>query len=524
MSLDAFGVKNLRCLADTGLVPIRPITVLVGRNSSGKSTFLRAFPLLRQSVETARNSPILWYHERYVDFGSLKDAANNLLDAPSVTFRFQLRLPQGAHVAIGDPPFDIAVTLAGDEIPRVSAYEIRVEGHHVCWSFDERGFAESIAVNDQPLTFNTAFSLGGKAYLWPTLQPGEISSLSYQAAPEVFQLDNIEYHNRADDVLSLSLAAELLSLFHGNTSGDTVIRVAKGLLVGERNAMRQQLASLSDQRQFQNNVRALDVAGDVFEDIASIALVRLSPFIIEAADQVLARFMSRVSYLAPLRVSAQRAYRIQNLAVEEVDPDGENLAMFLRSLSPAESESFAAFTREALGFETTVRATGIHAEILVKGGGSKQFVNLVDVGFGYSEVLPLAAVLWASCIRPTTRRREPAPLVAIEQPELHLHPAHQAKLARMIVEAMRASRAAGGGSKILVETHSESLINGLGKLVYEGVIKADDVQIALFDQDEETGQTTVRLAGYRDNGALHDWPYGFLSPVAERRAPPAAAE
>jgi len=524
VSLDAFGVKNLRCLADTGLVPIRPITVLVGRNSSGKSTFLRAFPLLRQSVETARNSPILWYHERYVDLGSLKDAANNQLDDPSVTFRFQLRLPKGAYVAIGDPLFDIAVTLAGGEIPHVSAYEIRVEGHEVRWSFDERGRAQSLVVNgtNEVLNFLGAVSLGGRAYLWPTLQPGETSSVSYQAAPEVFQLDTIDYHTRADDVLLRLVAGRLYPLFHGNTSNDTIDQVADGLWAGERSAMRQQLALQSNQRQFQQNVNALDEL--VFERIVVSVLARLSPFIIEAADQVLAHFVSRVSYLAPLRVSAQRAYRIQNLAVEEVDPDGENLAMFLRSLSPPESESFAAFTRGALGFETTVKATGIHAEILVKGGGSKKFVNLVDVGFGYSEVLPLAAVLWASCIRPTTQQREPAPLVAIEQPELHLHPAHQSKLARMMVEAMQRSRAAGGGSKILVETHSESLINGLGKLVYEDVIKADDIQIALFDQDEETGQTTVRLAGYRDNGALHDWPYGFLSPVAERRSRPAAAE
>jgi AAA15 family ATPase/GTPase len=93
MSLEAFGVKNLRCLTDTGLVPIRPLTVPVGRNSSGKSTFLRAFPLLRQSVEAARNSPILWYDERYVDFGSFQKAANNRLSEPAVTFEFKLRLP-----------------------------------------------------------------------------------------------------------------------------------------------------------------------------------------------------------------------------------------------------------------------------------------------------------------------------------------------------------------------------------------------------------------------------------------------
>src|SRR3954469_19527608 len=119
MSLEAFGVKNLRCLADTGLVPIRPITVLVGRNSSGKSTFLRAFPLLRQSVETARNSPILWDHERYVDFGALKDAAAKRLSEPEVTFQFRVRLPEGAQVAIEDPEYDIAMTLAGGEVPYV---------------------------------------------------------------------------------------------------------------------------------------------------------------------------------------------------------------------------------------------------------------------------------------------------------------------------------------------------------------------------------------------------------------------
>ena len=188
------------------------------------------------------------------------------------------------------------------------------------------------------------------------------------------------------------------------------------------------------------------------------------------------------------------------------------------SLSEAETKSFASFTWTALGFETDVNTTGIHAEILVKEGPDKRFVNLVDVGFGYSEVLPLAAVLWATCVRPGMQGRDGAPLVAIEQPELHLHPAAQARLARMLVEAVSGS----GGGRIIVETHSESLINGLGKLVYEGVLKASDVQIALFDQDQETGETVVSLAGYRDNGALHDWPYGFLSPVAERRVPLAA--
>ncbi|MDC0680461.1 hypothetical protein [Sorangium atrum] len=77
-------------------------------------------------------------------------------------------------------------------------------------------------------------------------------------------------------------------------------------------------------------------------------------------------------------------------------------------------------------------------------------------------------------------------------------------------------------SRSTLDFRSESLINGLGKLIHEGLLKAEDVQIVLFDKDEETGEAEVRLAGYRDSGALHDWPYGFLSPVADRRVRSAA--
>ncbi|MGK3997350.1 AAA family ATPase [Sorangium sp. So ce1024] len=517
MSLEAFGVKNLRCLTDTGLVPIRPITVLVGRNSSGKSTFLRAFPLLRQSVETPRDSPILWYHERYVDFGSLKDAASSRLSEPEVTFQFRLRLPEQAEVALGDPAFDIAVTLAGGETPHVRGYEIHAEGHVVRWELDATGRLLRLVANDETIQTEAPLSLGTKSYLLPTLQPGTEPTLSYHQVPEGLVPEAIDYQTKADTVLLEPLAALLVPYFHGNTSADTIDGVANELFLGKRSAMLKRLVSLSDHTQFQKRVGGLQLGDDEFERIASAAAARISPYIIEAADLVLADLMSRVAYLKPLRVSPERAYRIQNLAVDEVDPDGKNLPMFLRSLSTPEAEDFARFTQATLNFETKVRTTGIHAEILVKEGPAKGFVNLVDVGFGYSEVLPLAAALWSACIRPRMQKRAPAPLVAIEQPELHLHPAAQAKLARMLVEAV-----SGSGSKIIVETHSESLINGLGKLIHEGHLKAEDVQIVLFDKDEETGEAEVRLAGYRDSGALHDWPYGFLSPVADRRVRAAA--
>ncbi|MEC4869038.1 MAG: AAA family ATPase, partial [Jaaginema sp. PMC 1078.18] len=71
--MEEIRIEHLRCLSDTGDISIKPITILLGQNSSGKSTFLRVFPLLKQSVESRTTGPILW-NGRLVDFGNYEDA------------------------------------------------------------------------------------------------------------------------------------------------------------------------------------------------------------------------------------------------------------------------------------------------------------------------------------------------------------------------------------------------------------------------------------------------------------------
>jgi len=74
--LEGFKINNLRSIEDSGYIENKPLTILVGRNSCGKSTFARAFPLLRQSVEEKTRSAILWFG-RYVDFGNFGDAVKS---------------------------------------------------------------------------------------------------------------------------------------------------------------------------------------------------------------------------------------------------------------------------------------------------------------------------------------------------------------------------------------------------------------------------------------------------------------
>jgi hypothetical protein len=351
--------------------------------------------------------------------------------------------------------------------------------------------------------------------LLPTLEPVEIGKVIY---PPILSLgsDPVTYRTGSWNALLPALSSAMDSLFHGKTSGGKIDWIADQMRIGSPDAMLAHLKSLDGGGPFKKKVASIRSSdSDLFQGIIDYTFAYLSPYILEAVDRQVAEFMAGVTYLGPLRSSAERIYRLQELSVDEVDPDGKNLAMFLRSLSPSESASFTAFTRTYLGFESTIRTEGLQAEILVKEPGADRLLNLVDVGFGYTEVLPITATLWSTCVRAPNARRRRTSLLAIEQPELHLHPAYQAKLARMIVGAHLESRKAQREVRIMVETHSEGLVNGLGELVYEKLINPSDVQIVLFDQNESTRQTSVRFAGYDDEGALRDWPFGFFAPVAD---------
>ena len=72
-------IKNFRSFKDMEYIDIKPITILIGRNSAGKSSFLRTFPMLKQSFEERTRSPILLYGN-YIDFGSYQDIKPNFIE------------------------------------------------------------------------------------------------------------------------------------------------------------------------------------------------------------------------------------------------------------------------------------------------------------------------------------------------------------------------------------------------------------------------------------------------------------
>ena len=89
--MKSISVKNFRSIKESGNIEFPKLTLLLGENSIGKSSFLRMFPLLKQSISHSRTEPILWYTPDYVDFGSYNETRSHGTKGSSgIEFDFEL--------------------------------------------------------------------------------------------------------------------------------------------------------------------------------------------------------------------------------------------------------------------------------------------------------------------------------------------------------------------------------------------------------------------------------------------------
>ena len=63
-----------------------------------------------------------------------------------------------------------------------------------------------------------------------------------------------------------------------------------------------------------------------------------------------------------------------------------------------------------------------------------------------------------------------------------------------------------------IETHSETIINRIGRRIREGKLDSKDVNVVIFEKSVQDINTTVKQTGFDDKGRLKDWPIGFFEP------------
>lgn len=130
-------------------------------------------------------------------------------------------------------------------------------------------------------------------------------------------------------------------------------------------------------------------------------------------------------------------------------------------------------------------------------GGLTNRFRPPNVGFGLSYVLPVILSLLTA---------EKDKLIIIENPEAHIHPKGQSELGRLIALASET------GAQIIVETHSDHIINGIRVAVKQKDIKEENVNILFFEIDitSEEPFTKVHTIKVDNNGELSDYPENFL--------------
>jgi hypothetical protein len=209
-------------------------------------------------------------------------------------------------------------------------------------------------------------------------------------------------------------------------------------------------------------------------------------------------------HLPGLRGNPKRTYR--RAAVGSVFPGlfHEYVASVISHWTSAEPGKLGLLRQalEELGLTWRVEARAVddtQVELRVgrtphsKKRGAKDLVSIADVGLGVSQALPVVVGLLAA---------EPDQLLYLEQPEIHLHPRAQRRMAHLLAAAAKR------GVRVVAETHSSLLLREIQTLVAKGEFDPKDLRLHWFTRGAD-GATNVSTAELDENGAYGDWPEDF---------------
>lgn len=212
--------------------------------------------------------------------------------------------------------------------------------------------------------------------------------------------------------------------------------------------------------------------------------------------------------IGAFRAPPQRTYLYSGESPQDVGRAGENFAQMLASGSSSRERSLQLMVgrvsnwlkNSGIGNGLEIRSlTNRHFEICVEDrlGMSS---NIVDAGFGCSQVLPVIIGGYKLASQP---HGPSGGIFVVQEPEIHLHPIAAAHLGTYFADLTRRN------IQSFVETHSENLVLRVARHISLGHLKPEDVRI--FWVGDKNGERHVTLLEVRSDGTFADeWPEGFF--------------
>ncbi len=437
-------IQNFKCWKDTGPLKLKPITIFFGTNSSGKSSIGQFLMMLRQTAETSDRKAVFYPGGKNsaIQLGSYKDMVYHRDTKNKITFDYEWLLPD--VLSFKDPVSDNefkgnALRFNAEvECDEKASFALAVD--HLKYKLLE-GDKSILSIGMQKNTdVNREYKVEATDYVLKR-KPGRAWQPGAPVRFYGFPDEVVAYHQNADFVQSLNFAHE--------------------------------------------------------------------------------KFFHSICYLGPLRTKTERLYSWTGNEPESVGFTGENTVAALlaarnrmiglvkpgkKNASQAKPfQEIIALKLKEMGLIDGFKVNPISEqrqeyEVKVLTKGSQDWVDLPDIGFGISQVLPVLVQCFYA----------PAgSIILMEQPEIHLHPKAQSALADVMIDVINAKENGEERNiQLIIETHSEHFLRRLQRRIAEDAISRENVS-AYF---ANIAKTPAKLEPLQIDlfGNILNWPENFF--------------
>lgn len=459
-------LQDFKAFRDSGELNLKPLTVLAGPNSGGKSSLLQSFLLLKQTLD-APSDVQLSLDGNFLQFSNFNELVFNKpslskcklqftfgLETSMSTDRFtgtfpKVQLPAN-HEGNGEVAFSNEIGLSFRHFNRGDNAGVKIDRFHVTTNLDRTGKAWRLAGNYRTGKYKASTT-------------GEEVPM-----PEFYRLERIQ------DVVFRNFLPQIL-------------------LQDAQDSESQHYTGMPLHPVFQTPVFEL------WQELSE-----------------------NLEYLGPLRERPQRAYLHSGNPMTKIGDSGEyaaqilwlerdriveylpSLGMETREVTLLEAVN-ESFTNLGLFQNVDVKSReSIMYQILFRLGGqrTRKIVTIADVGFGVSQLLPILVL---------GLRSHPSSLLLLEQPEIHLHPKLQANLADFLLTL------SARGRRLIVETHSDHFINRLRRRIAEDPHDElkNEVSILFVHPPRNGAGATIEPLAVDRFGVIENWPEDFLPESAD---------
>ncbi|MDM8548924.1 DUF3696 domain-containing protein [Desulfobacterales bacterium HSG2] len=456
-----YQITNFKPFAESAVIPVRPITLIFGPNSSGKSSILQSLTMLKQTTEEGGKETPLLPKGSLADLGNFREFIHRHDDTRKFSFKVTIPIKDSTEK-------DKRVQEFLDSI-----ISFETVGLGITFSDLKMGdltitqFETFVGDNPEPL------------FTYEMEQPDK-------------EIDKGRFFTRYPYIAKLKDFNEEheywlkhQSLFDKPAS-EAHFDFSHYLIEGVHDDSAEEFISPKERK--------------------SISLI---PFY---TSRMFREILRRFVYVGHLRGFPERYYSYTGNKNRYVGKTGEFVADILFSDPEILSRVNEQFDHLKIGYELRVanltdQASEIHdlRTLRLKEKSTGTYMGFTDVGFGISQLLPIV-------VQSMVSERH---MLLIEQPELHLHPALQAEMGDIFI------RSALGENKntFIIETHSEHLILRLLRRIRETTegelpedippIKPDDLSL-LYVKPDEKGASVIHIPATEDGEFERFWPGGFF--------------